>query len=112
MGMGAGSLWNTHGLPVPLPSHKRRKHMLSATEAEYMALSNCSWQVIWIQNIFTELGFTIEPTQICADNKGGIFIASNPVQEHRTKHIDVWFHYVCDLIEQKQIDIVWVPTND
>jgi len=28
---------------------------LSATEAEYMALSDCSRQVVWIQNIFTEL---------------------------------------------------------
>jgi len=82
-----------------------------ATEAEYMALSNCSRQVIWIQNIFTELGFPVQPTQICADNEGGIFIASNPVQERRTKHIDVRFHYVHDLIEQKRIDVVWVPTD-
>ena len=53
----------------------------------------------------------MKPTQICADNEGGIFIASNPVQEQHTKHIDVQFHYVCDLIEQKRIDVVWVPTD-
>jgi hypothetical protein len=29
-----------------------------------------------------------------------------------TKHIDVRFHYVCDLIEQKRIDIIWVPTDE
>jgi len=85
---------------------------LSATEAEYMALSDCSRQVVWIQNIFTELGLSSKPTQICMDNEGGIFIASNPVQEQCTKHIDVRFHYVRDLIEQKRIDIIWVPTDD
>ena len=85
---------------------------LSATDIEYMALSDCSRQVFWIQNIFTELGFTIEPTQICADNEGGIFIASDPVQECCTKHIEVWCHYDRDLIEQKQIDIEWVSTDE
>ena len=53
----------------------------SATEAEYMVLSNCSQQAIWIQNIFSELGLPVRPTPICADNEGAIFIASNPVQE-------------------------------
>jgi len=77
-----------------------------------MALSDCSRQVVWIQNIFTELGLPVKPTRICADNEGGIFIASNPVQEQRTKHIDVRFHYMRDLIEQKQIDVVWVPTDE
>jgi hypothetical protein len=93
-------------------SRAQKTIALSATEAEYMALSDCSRQAVWIQNIFTELGLQTRPTQICADNEGGIFIASNPVQERRTKHIDVRFHYVRDLIEQKRIDVVWVPTDD
>jgi hypothetical protein len=93
-------------------SRAQKTIALSATEAEYMALSDCSRQAVWIQNIFTELGLQVRPTQICADNEGGIFIASNPVQERRTKHIDVRFHYVRDLIEQKRIDVVWVPTDD
>jgi len=92
-------------------SRAQKTIALSATEAEYMALSDCSRQVVWIQNIFTELGFPVQPTQICVDNEGGIFIASNPVQEQCTKHIDVRFHYVRDLIEQKRIDVVWGLTN-
>ncbi len=51
-------------------------------------------------------------TQICMDNEGGIFIASNPVQKQHTKQIDVWFHYMCDLIEQKRIDVVWIPSDE
>jgi hypothetical protein len=93
-------------------SRVQKTIVLSATEAEYMALSDCSRQVVWIQNIFTELGFEVQLTQICADNEGGIFIASNPVQERCTKHIDVRFHYVRDLIEPKRIDVMWVPTDE
>ena len=77
-----------------------------------MALSDCSQQAIWIKNVFSELGLKESTTPICADNEGGIFIANNPVQERRTKHIDVRYHYVRDLIEQKHIEIFWVPTED
>ena len=93
-------------------SRAQKTIALSATEAEYMALSDCSRQAVWIQNIFSELGLPIKPVPICADNEGGIFIASNPVQERRTKHIDVRYHYVCDCIEQKRIDVVWIPTDE
>jgi hypothetical protein len=93
-------------------SRAQKTIALSATEAEYMALSDCSRQAVWINNIFSELGLNVKAVQICADNEGGIFIASNPVQERRTKHIDVRYHYVRDLLEQKRIDIVWVPTDD
>ena len=93
-------------------SRAQKTIALSATEAEYMALSDCSRQAVWIQNIFSELGLPKKPTTICADNEGGIFIASNPVQERHTKHIDVRYHYVRDLLEQKRIDTIWVPTND
>jgi hypothetical protein len=84
----------------------------SATEAEYMALSDCSRQAVWLQNVMTELGLTVRPTPICADNQGAIFIGSNPVQERRTKHIDVRYHYVCDCLEDKKVDLMWVPTDE
>ena len=66
----------------------------SATEAEYMALSDCSRQAVWMQHIYSELGLKHRATPIYADNQGSIFIASNPVQERRTKHIDVRYHYI------------------
>jgi hypothetical protein len=93
-------------------SRAQKTIALSSTEAEYMALSDCSRQAVWIKNIQTELGFKDSITPICADNEGGIFIANNPVQERRTKHIDVKYHHVRDLIEEKRIEIFWVPTDD
>jgi hypothetical protein len=77
-----------------------------------MALSDCSRQVSWICNIFLELGMRIGPIPIYADSQGSIFIGSNPVQEIRTKHIDVKYHYVCECIAVKKIVLYHVPTKD
>ena len=62
-------------------SHGKKTVALSSTEAEYMALSDCSRQASWIKNLFSELGFDLTAIPICGDNQGSIFIASNPVQE-------------------------------
>jgi hypothetical protein len=84
----------------------------SSTEAEYMALSDCFWQVSWIHTIFNELGMCLCPIPVYADNQGCIFIGSNPVQEIHTKHIDVKYHYVHECIMEKKIVLYHVPTED
>ena len=84
----------------------------SATEAEYMALSDCSRQAVWMQHIYSELGLKHRATPIYADNQGSIFIASNPVQERRTKHIDVRYHYIRECVEEGKVELFWVPTDE
>ena len=77
-----------------------------------MALSDCSRQVSWIRNIFLELGIRLQPVLVYGDNQGSIFIGSNPVQEIRTKHIDIKYHYVCECVAERKIDMYFVPSED
>ena len=54
-----------------------------------MAISDCSRQAVWIKTMIEELGIKLNAIPIHGDNQGSIFIASNPVQESHTKHIDI-----------------------
>ena len=85
---------------------------LSSTEAEYMALSDTSCQIKWIQSLLQELGFELRNIPVCADNQGSIFIGSNPVQEQRTKHIDIHYHYVRECIENDDISVVFIEGKE
>jgi len=85
---------------------------LSSTEAEYMAISDCCQQAMWITNFFREIGFPISPITIFGNNQGSLFIGSNPVQEKRTKHIDIRYHYIQECIEDNKVSVVFVPGND
>ena len=89
-------------------SRAQKTVALSSTEAEYMALSGCSRQAVWIQALLKELGYKIPIVLICGDNQGLIFIGSNPVQEQHSKHIDICYHYVRQLIEEKKIELFFV----
>ena len=77
-----------------------------------MAISDCCQQVMWITNLFGEIGFPVSPITICGDNQGSLFIGSNPVQEKWTKHIDIRYHYIQECIKDNKVSVVFVPGND
>ena len=89
-------------------SHAQKTVALSSTEAEYMALSDCARQVTWVQSLLSELGVIIRPIPICADNQGSIFLAQNPVQERRSKHIDIKYHHVRECIEDGRVSLCFL----
>ena len=90
-------------------SHTQKTIALSSTEAEYMAISDCSRQAIWIKILIKELRIKIRSILIYGDNQGSIFIASNAVQESYTKHIDIHYHYICELVVAKEVELQLVP---
>ena len=89
-------------------SRAQKTVALSSTEAEYMGLSDCSRQCVWIKTLLSELQIPIKYFPICADNQGSIFIGQNPVQEHRTKHIDVRYHFIRQCVEDKKVKLFFV----
>jgi len=84
-------------------SRKQKSVALSSTEAEYMVLSDCSHQLVWTSNLLSEIGFDILVPHLYGDNLGSLFWSTNPVQEKRSKHIDIRYHYVRDAIVDDKI---------
>ena len=66
-------------------SYPQKTIAYSFTEAEYMALSDCTHQVTWIWSLLGELSYKLSAILICSDNQGSIFMASNPVMEPHSK---------------------------
>lgn len=52
-----------------------------------------------------------EVTCISCDSKSAIAIAHNPFMHGKTKHIDVYYHYVQYMIDTGQIDTMYMPIN-
>ena len=97
----AGYYLTWAGGAISWVSRKQRTVALSSMEAEYMTLSDCSRQVVWMHTPLGELGYHLKPIPICGDNQGSIFIACNPVTEKPSKHIDIHYHYIREVVERK-----------
>lgn len=77
-----------------------------------MALSDCGRQVVWVRNLLEELGYSLTATLISCDNQGAIFGATNPVTEHRSKHIDIRYHYIREIVDNSKVQIYFVEGEE
>ena len=73
-----------------------------------MALSDCSRQVVWVKTLLSEIDIQLGPIPIYGDNQGSIFIASNPITKKRSKHIDICYHYICEVVEKKIVELFFI----
>ena len=85
----------------------------SSTEAEYKALANATAEVIWVQNMLTELGLSHpRAASLWCDNLGATYLTANPVFHARTKHIEIDYHFVRERVANKLLNVRFVPTGD
>jgi hypothetical protein len=63
---------------------------------------------VWLAQVLKELGFEIGAVPVCVDNQGAIFITSNKVIERQSKHIDICYHYMQELIFDKQVELFYL----
>jgi hypothetical protein len=108
-----GYLFTIGGVPVSWKSKKQATVALSTAEAEYMALATAAQEVSWLRKFLVNFGLDQnEATVIFEDNQGCIALAKNPVSHERTKHIDIRYHFIRELIEAKMIDLQYLPTEE
>nr|GEV10173.1 Gag-Pol polyprotein [Tanacetum cinerariifolium] len=79
---------------VSWSSKKQDCTSMSFAKAEYVSLSACCAQVLWMRTQLTDYGFHFDKIPMCCDSKAAIAISYNPVQHSRTKHIDVRYHFI------------------
>ncbi|KAL5705396.1 hypothetical protein ACHQM5_023705 [Ranunculus cassubicifolius] len=84
---------------------------LSTTEAEYMALTEAIKEAIWLQGLMDDLGVWQESLKVRCDNMSAIFLARNHTFHARTKHIDVRYHFVREILEEGEIQGKWLPLH-
>nr|GEV45219.1 hypothetical protein [Tanacetum cinerariifolium] len=93
-------------------SLKKQDYMtLSTAKAEYVSLSACCAQVLWMRTQLTDYGFHFDKIPIYCDSKSAIAISCNPVHHSRTKHIAVRYHFIKEHVEKGTIELYFIKTD-
>ena len=45
------------------------------------------------------------------DNQGTIAVTQNPTNHQRTKHIDIRYHFIRDLVQSGEIIVDYIPSQ-
>nr|GEZ10955.1 retrovirus-related Pol polyprotein from transposon TNT 1-94 [Tanacetum cinerariifolium] len=96
---------------VSWSSKKQDCTSMSSAEAEYVSLSACCAQVIWMRTQLMNYGFHFDKILMYCDSKEAIAISCNPVQHSRTKHIDVRYHFIKEKVENGIVELFFVRTE-
>jgi hypothetical protein len=85
---------------------------LSTTEAEYISAVNAGQEILWLRNIFQELGYTIKgPSTLFIDNQSAIAVAKNPEHHGRLKHLDLKYYWLREEVNSGKIAVQYCPTK-
>ena len=85
---------------------------MSTTEAEYIAATEACKEAIWLARLVRDLGIAVEMPTLHCDSQSVIMLAKNLVFHAKTKHIDVKYHFVRDMLEDKLMKLVKVHIDD
>ena len=57
-------------------------------------------------------GIKLNHILIKCDNTSAINLSKNPIQHSRTKHIDIRHHFLCDHVQNGDISLEFIDTNN
>ncbi|GJV69955.1 retrovirus-related pol polyprotein from transposon TNT 1-94 [Tanacetum coccineum] len=96
---------------VSWSSKKQKSTAILTTEAEYIAMSGCCAQILWMRSQLIDYGFAFNKIPMYCDNRSAIALCCNNVQHSRSKHIDIRHHFIIEQVE-KGVDELYFVTID
>jgi hypothetical protein len=109
----AGMVLLFNGTAIMWWSKVLRTVACSSQDAEFMALSDASREVIFIRNLLQGIGYKLEgPTALFGDNNGSLALANNPCDHQKSKHLEVRYFFVRQKVEQGRVAVTRVSTQD
>lgn len=109
----SGYVFLLGGGAISWSSKKQTTVALSSTEAEYMAATHAARHAIWLQRLFQDIGIQLPDSMaLFIDNQSTISISNDVMFHQRTKHIDIQYHFIRNLVIDGIIDTYYCPTLD
>jgi len=109
----SGCLFTYNGAPVIWRSKKQTCVALSSAEAEFVALGDCGREAKWILKLYEELGIKLRnvenPMTIYTDSTAAKGMSQNPEQHQKTKHIDIRFQFIRQMVERRAVRTDHIP---
>ena len=108
----SGYVITLFGNPICWSTKKQPVIAQSTTEAEFVAINQCAKQLLWLTNLILNLNIRIKAPVMKNNNSGAIIISKEAKLNENTKHIEVRFQYVLELVTKKQLLMQQVSTTN
>nr|GEZ48504.1 retrovirus-related Pol polyprotein from transposon TNT 1-94 [Tanacetum cinerariifolium] len=97
--------------PISWSSKRQKSAAISSAKAEYITLSSCCAQILWMRSQLSDYGLGFNKIPMYCDNKSAIALCCNNVQHSCSKHIDIRYHFIKEQVENGVIELYFVNTE-
>ena len=108
----SGGLSFLFGNLVAWTSRKQKSTALSSCEAEYMAMTEEMKSILHLAHLMEPITGLTYPVSLHIDNQGAGYMAQNAVNNQRTKHIDIRYHFIRQHIRDGLVELFYIATKD
>ena len=107
----SGYVFLLNGCAISWLLKKQNSVSTSITKFEYMALATTARQALCYINGLSQLTFTIL-VELKANNISSINVTENPINNPKTKHINISYHFTREHLIHKSFTLSYVPTGE
>jgi hypothetical protein len=107
----AGWVMMLSGGAVSWQCKKQKSPAQSSCEAEYVAGGIIASEISWLRGLFDELDISLPPTLVESDSQSAMAMALNPVFHERSKHIELKWHLLRQMVEENHIRLKYIRTD-
>ncbi|SOV01195.1 uncharacterized protein UDID_17597 [Ustilago sp. UG-2017a] len=107
----SGSVVLVYGNPVAWKSATQKCVSLSAVEAEFIAATEATREVLFLKQLLRSIGIATGTPTVYSDNTGCIQVSKDPAQHWKLKHIDTKYHFVRNNVQEGRVQIKYVETT-
>ncbi|KAK1643528.1 hypothetical protein QYE76_061333 [Lolium multiflorum] len=84
----------------------------STTEAEYMAIAEAGKEAVWLKGLYAELCGDNSCIKLFSDSQSAIYLTKDQMFHERTKHIDIKYHAIRDVVAKGKVKVCKISTHD
>ena len=106
-----GYIFTVGGTTISWVSKIQSVVALSTTKAEYIAATEASKEMIWLQRFMGELGKEHDKGTLYSDSQSAINLAKNSAFHSRTKHIQLKYHFIRSVLEDGELKLEKIHTS-
>jgi hypothetical protein len=85
---------------------------LSTIETEYVSATEGVKEAIWMRGLISELGVPQDVIKVYCDSHSAICLTKNDMFQFKTKHIDIKYHFIRDIVAEGKIKVDEIYTDE
>ena len=86
---------------------------LSTAKAEYVIAYSTSCEGVWLRKLLSDLfDLQLDATCIYYDNHSCVKLSDNPVFHDKSKHIEIKYHYIMDMVQKGAVKLQYVAMDE